>query len=157
MTLIDVHGNPHIMTQTQVTSLIIIGWAAFFSSWIMNILYYMIHPSDVDFSPKRFRYLIVIVTLLNPGILGKNSTHTSLEQKGCFDLLLNQDSTLTNVAKKVQQQHESDITFVDSNLTFLEDSGDSEHRIIVLMEDTKLDKSEDVTDSNLYYIATKNM
>ena len=55
MTLIDVHGNPHIMTQTHVINMIIIGWAAFFSSWIMNILYYKIHPSDVDFNPKRFR------------------------------------------------------------------------------------------------------
>ena len=55
MTLIDVHGNPHKLTQKQVTNLIIIGWAAFFSSWIMNILYYKLHPSDVDFSKKRFR------------------------------------------------------------------------------------------------------
>ena len=64
MTLIDVHGNPHKLTQTQVSSLILIGWVAFFLSWIMNILYYKLHPSDVDFSPKRFRYQIVIVTLL---------------------------------------------------------------------------------------------
>ena len=105
----------------------------------MNILYYMIHPSDIDFSPKRFRYEIVIVTLLNPGIIGKNSTHTSLEQKGCFGLPLNQD-----VAKKVQQ-HSPDITFVDWKMTFLEDSGDSEQQIIELIEDPLVDKSEDIT------------
>ena len=64
MTLIDVHGNPHIMTQTQVTNMLLIGWAAFLSSWIMNILYYKLHPSDVDFSPKRFRSEILNVYLI---------------------------------------------------------------------------------------------
>ena len=90
--------------------------------------------------------LMVIVTLLNPGIIGINFTHISLEEKGCFDLLLNQDATLTNVAKKVQQQHSIDISFaVDSNLTFLEDIGDSEHQIIEMLDDPLVDKTEDVT------------
>ena len=55
MTLIDVHGNPHKITREHVNSMISIGWVAFFFAWMMNILYYMVHPSDLDFCPRRFR------------------------------------------------------------------------------------------------------
>ena len=98
MTLIDVHGNPHIMTQTQVTSLIIIGWVAFFSAWMMNILYYKVHPSDVDFSPRRFRSQMVNLVSLNfVEIIGTNSTSTSLEERECFTLFGRLDATSASV------------------------------------------------------------
>ena len=50
MKLIDVNGNPHVMTPRQVSVMIIIGWASFLFAWIMNIMFYKVHPSSVDFS-----------------------------------------------------------------------------------------------------------
>ena len=53
MKLIDVNGNPHRLTPQQVTTMLITGWAAFLLAGVMNIAYYKVHPSSVDFSPKR--------------------------------------------------------------------------------------------------------
>ena len=107
MMLIDVHGNPHKMTRDQVTTMIIIGWVAFFSAWMMNILYYKVHPSDVDFSPRRFRSQMVNLVSLNFfEIIGTNSTSTSLEERECFTLFGHLDATSASVraivVKKVQ-------------------------------------------------------
>ena len=55
MRLIDVNGNPHPMTKLQVRMMIMIGWLAFLLAALMNILFYNVHPSFVDFSPKRFK------------------------------------------------------------------------------------------------------
>ena len=55
MRLIDVNGNPHPLTKFQVRMMIMIGWLAFLLAGMMNILFYSIHPSFVDFSPKRFK------------------------------------------------------------------------------------------------------
>ena len=62
MKLIDVNGNPHVMTPHQVSVMIIIGWVSFLCAWIMNILFYKVHPSSVDFSlaglyKKMFIYI----------------------------------------------------------------------------------------------------
>ena len=53
MKLIDVNGDPHRLTPDQVTKMIIVGWAAFMLAGVMNIAYYKVHPSSVDFSPSR--------------------------------------------------------------------------------------------------------
>ena len=55
MEIKDVNGRPHELTQYQVQMIMMIGWAAFFLSWISNIIYYKVHPSAVVFSPRRFR------------------------------------------------------------------------------------------------------
>ena len=55
MRLIDLNGNPHPMTKFQVRMMMLIGWLAFLSAALMNILFYKVHPSFVDFSPKRFQ------------------------------------------------------------------------------------------------------
>ena len=55
MKLIDVHGNHHELTPHHVRVMIGLGWATFIGSWVANICYYKVHPSSVDFSPKRFR------------------------------------------------------------------------------------------------------
>ena len=55
MRLIDVNGNPHPMTKFQVRMMIMIGWLAFLLAMLMNLLFYKVHPSFVDFSPKRFK------------------------------------------------------------------------------------------------------
>ena len=55
MRLIDENGNPHPMTKFQVRMMITIGWLAFLFAWLMNVLFYKVHPSFVDFSSKRFK------------------------------------------------------------------------------------------------------
>ena len=55
MKLIDVNGITHELTKFQVRMIILTGWLTFLSSWIMNILFYMVHPSSVDINPGRFR------------------------------------------------------------------------------------------------------
>ena len=42
MILVDRNGIHRELTETQVTNMVIIGWVAFFLSWIMNILYYKV-------------------------------------------------------------------------------------------------------------------
>ena len=55
MRLIDVNGNSHPMTKFQVRMMMVIGWLAFLLAGWMNILFYKVHPSFVDFSPKRLK------------------------------------------------------------------------------------------------------
>ena len=55
MEIKDVNGRPHDLTQHQVQMIMMFGWAAFFLSWISNVLYYKVHPSAVDFNCRRFR------------------------------------------------------------------------------------------------------
>ena len=55
MELIDINGNPHTMTKFQVRMMILIGWLTFLLAALMNILFYKVHPSFVDFNPKRFK------------------------------------------------------------------------------------------------------
>ena len=55
MRLIDVNGNSHPMTKHQVRMMMLLGWVAFLFAWLMNILFYKVHPSAVDFSPKRYK------------------------------------------------------------------------------------------------------
>ena len=63
MKLIDVNGDPHRLTPDQVITMIIVGWAASLLAGVMNIAYYKVHPSSVDFSlsrlyKKMFIYLL---------------------------------------------------------------------------------------------------
>ena len=37
-----------------------VGWTAFLGSWLMNILFYKVHPSSVDFSKKGMREKLFI-------------------------------------------------------------------------------------------------
>ena len=55
MRLIDVNGIPHPITKFQVKMMILIGWLAFLLAAVMNILFYKVHPSFVDFKLKRFK------------------------------------------------------------------------------------------------------
>ena len=73
MKLIDVNGNAHKLTPQQVTGMIIVGWVAFLLAGVMNIAYYKVHPSSVDFSPSRlwkkmFIYLLGKKLSMWPGI-----------------------------------------------------------------------------------------
>ena len=55
MKLIDLNGNPHPMKEVQIRTMLLIGWFSFLLAGLMNILFYKVHPSSVDFSPKRFK------------------------------------------------------------------------------------------------------
>ena len=48
------NGNTHPLTRFHVRMMIMIGWLAFLLAGLMNVLFYKVHPSFVDFSPKRF-------------------------------------------------------------------------------------------------------
>ena len=37
-----------------------VGWMAFLGSWLMNVLFYKVHPSSVDFSKKGMREKLFI-------------------------------------------------------------------------------------------------
>ena len=55
MRLIDVNGNHHPMTKFQVRMMIMIGWLSFLLAAMMNVMFYKVHPSFVDFNPKRLQ------------------------------------------------------------------------------------------------------
>ena len=42
-------------SKLQVIIMLIVGWFMFLGGWMVNILMYILHPSSVDFSPKRFK------------------------------------------------------------------------------------------------------
>ena len=47
ITMIDTKGNLHVLKSPIVYATLGIGWAAFGLSFIFNILYYALHPSEV--------------------------------------------------------------------------------------------------------------
>ena len=53
--LIDINGYEHDMTKSQVRIMYALGFSAFILSWIMNLCYYKVHPSAVDFRLKTFK------------------------------------------------------------------------------------------------------
>ena len=63
MKLIDCNGYKHDMTKRQVRIMYAIGFTAFILSWIMNLCYYKVHPSAVDFRPKTFKEKCFIYVL----------------------------------------------------------------------------------------------
>ena len=44
----------------QVRMMMLIGWAAFLGSWGMNILFYKVHPSSVEFSFREKLYIHIL-------------------------------------------------------------------------------------------------
>ena len=40
--------------------MILIGWGAFLASWVMNILFYKVHPSSVEFSFREKLYIHIL-------------------------------------------------------------------------------------------------
>ena len=63
MKLIDCNGYKHDMTKRQVRIMYTLGFTAFILSWIMNLCYYKVHPSAVDFRPKTFKEKCFIYVL----------------------------------------------------------------------------------------------
>ena len=63
MKLIDINGYKHDMTKRQVRIMYTLGFIAFILSWIMNLCYYKVHPSAIDFRPKTFKEKCFIYVL----------------------------------------------------------------------------------------------
>lgn len=55
MKLVDTNGYSHELTHRQVRMMMVIGWLAFFLSWIMNISFYAVHPSMVDLNLMKLK------------------------------------------------------------------------------------------------------
>ena len=48
MILVDSHGNKSPLSPHTVHVMLGVGWACFLGSWLINIFYYISHPSSVD-------------------------------------------------------------------------------------------------------------
>ena len=55
MKLIDINGMAQEKTIHHVTIMMAVGWASFLLSNVVNVAFYLIHPSGVDFNRSRFR------------------------------------------------------------------------------------------------------
>ena len=44
----DIYGNDHDLTPHHVRVMLVVGWACFLGSWLINIAYYKFHPSAVE-------------------------------------------------------------------------------------------------------------
>ena len=65
--------------------MIMVGWLAFIGSWIMNIAFYKVHPSSVDFSPKRMRERLYIHVLGKKRFLwGYRKANSMEEETSCL-------------------------------------------------------------------------
>ena len=53
--LVDINGMEHLLSDHNVTIILIVGWTSFLLSCVFNILYYKVHPSGVDFNLSRFQ------------------------------------------------------------------------------------------------------
>ena len=63
MKLTDVNGYEHDLTKRQVRNMYMLGFSAFILSSIMNLCFYKVHPSAVDFRPKTFNEKCFIYVL----------------------------------------------------------------------------------------------
>ena len=61
--IVDLNGRPSYLTQFEVHMILVIGWAAFIISNLLNIIHYTVHPSQVDFSLSRFRTRLFVYIL----------------------------------------------------------------------------------------------
>ena len=52
MTIKDIDGIDHDLTPHHVHVMLGVGWACFLGSWLINIAYYMFHPSAVEMDPR---------------------------------------------------------------------------------------------------------
>ena len=110
MKIVDDNGKHEELTIKAVTFMIMLGWAAFFSAWMMNIAFYLVqeinqiscicilfilsfnqvHPSAVDYERSRFSNKMTI------NIFGKKKQIAPNNRKGQYcELLTKLQITLT--------------------------------------------------------------
>ena len=54
MILLDMNGNIKFISPATVHVMLAVGWGAFIVSWIVNIIYYLLHPLAIDIDLGRF-------------------------------------------------------------------------------------------------------
>ena len=47
----DIYGNESFLSPYDVRKVLIVGWVCFLVSWLINIPYYIVHPSAVEMDP----------------------------------------------------------------------------------------------------------
>ena len=105
MKLIDVNGNAHKLTPQQVIGMIIVGWVAFLLAGVMNIAYYKVHPSAVDFSPSRLWKKMFIYLLGKKMSLWQGRTRQQgLIIRFLFQILDSNQSLLEDDTLEMQNQ-----------------------------------------------------
>ena len=55
MVLLDVNGVDHNLPISVVHYMLALGWGCFFLGWVMNLIFYGVHPCDVSLSPSSIR------------------------------------------------------------------------------------------------------
>ena len=55
MVLLDLHGRHHNLPISVVHHMLALGWGFFFLGWVMNIIFYGVHPCDVSLSPTSIK------------------------------------------------------------------------------------------------------
>ena len=73
--LTGVNGMKIEIQPYHICVMLALGWTCFFLSYIMNFIYYKIHPSGVDFKKERFR------KRLNFYICGLENVHLTQRSK----------------------------------------------------------------------------
>ena len=80
--IVDLNGRPSYLTQFEVHMILVIGWAAFIISNLLNIIHYIVHPSQVDRSLSRFRTRFFVYILGKRIELPGYVNDSVFEQKG---------------------------------------------------------------------------
>ena len=63
MKLLDVTGAEKKLTRSDVHWMMVTGWISFIIAWVLDIIYYKLHPSAVDFNPNRLRRKLSLYVL----------------------------------------------------------------------------------------------
>ena len=78
-----------------------IGWLTFLAAWIMNILFYKVHPSAVDFSPKRMKEKMFIYIFGKKYSLLCSPCHCCGCSRCCKQAICNKTKFYLQVTKEI--------------------------------------------------------
>ena len=53
MVLENINGRDYPLSVSTVVVMMTLGWSAFFTGLMLNLLYYVFHPSQVEISPRE--------------------------------------------------------------------------------------------------------
>ena len=56
MVLLDMHGRHHKLPISVLHRMLVLGWASFFLGWLMNLIFYGVHPCEVSLTPASLKH-----------------------------------------------------------------------------------------------------
>ena len=59
MIIKDFYGEDHKLTRLAVLVFLVVAWLSFFLSLLLDVLYYKLHPSSVNLSPKKKNFVYI--------------------------------------------------------------------------------------------------